>query len=70
MPITEDLWDHEVIGRERRRGQVDLLRRLITKRFGPPPAWVEDELGKRNHIQLADLGERLMDVASLAELFR
>ena len=69
MPITEDVWDHEVIGRERLQAQVNLLRRQITKRFGPPPAWVEEELVKRNHLQLEDLGVRLLDASGLAELF-
>jgi hypothetical protein len=44
MPITENILDHEVIGREYRRGEVSLLRRLIEKRFGALPAWVDERL--------------------------
>jgi hypothetical protein len=57
-----------VIGREYRRGEVSLLRRLIEKRFGALPAWVDERLQQRSIPELEDLGVRLFDVHSLEEL--
>jgi hypothetical protein len=69
MPITEDIWDHEVIGPERLQAQIKLLRRMMEERFGQIPTWVDDELAKRNHVEIEKVGVRLMNANSLAELF-
>jgi predicted transposase YdaD len=85
MPILNDIMDHKVIGpaiREglelgRREGAEQgrrdeafaILRRQITKRFGPIPALVEVQLKQLSAAELEDLGERFVDAKSLAELF-
>jgi hypothetical protein len=52
MPILDDILDHEVLGREYKRGwqggeqngELRLLRRQIEKCFGPLPPWAEERL--------------------------
>ena len=86
MPVLNSILDHKVLGREFKRGRAEglgeglekgrqegellLLRRLLEKRFGPLPTWAEQNLAKRPERELADLGLRLFDVASLEDLLR
>jgi hypothetical protein len=82
MPITEDIMDHDLFGPRLRRaraegveqglqqGELALLRRQIEKRFGPIPAWAQERLSALSPPQLEDLGERLLDAASLDQLFQ
>jgi hypothetical protein len=85
MPILNDIMDHEVIGPAIRQGleqgkqegrqegkqeeAVAMLRRLMTKRFGPLPRSVEDHLAKLSLAELENLGDRFLDAGSIAELF-
>jgi len=68
MPILNYILDHEVLGREYKRGELSLLRRLLARRFGPIPAWAEERLAQCPVEEIERLGERLSDVASLEEL--
>jgi hypothetical protein len=80
MPILNDILDHEVLGREykrgrqkgkqegRQEGELNLLRRILVKRFGPLPAWVEKRLADCTVEEIERLGECLSDVASLEQL--
>jgi hypothetical protein len=74
MPILNDILDHEVLGREYRRGRLEgelsLLRHILVKHFGPIPAWAEERLAESSVEELKGLGERLFDAASLEELLR
>ncbi len=82
MPLTNDILDHKVLGREykrglkegidlgERRGEVAMLRRLIEKRFGSLPAWAEEQLARRSALELEDLGVRVLDATSLEELLQ
>jgi hypothetical protein len=82
MPILDDILDHEVLGREYKRGlkegkqegeqkgESHLLRRMVEKRFGSLPAWVEDRLRACSVEELERIGDRFVDAASLDELFR
>jgi len=82
MPILDDILDHEVLGREYKRGlkegkqegeqkgESHLLRRMVEKRFGSLPAWVEDRLRACSIEELERIGDRFVDAASLDELFR
>ncbi len=51
MPILDDIMDHEVLGREFKKGlaegELKLFRQLVEKRFGPLPEWATKELEKR-----------------------
>jgi hypothetical protein len=68
MPILDDILDHEVLGREFKRGELRLLRRQIEKRFGPLLSWAEERLLACSVEELERTGERFVDAASLEEL--
>jgi len=76
MPILNDILDHEVLGREYKRGrqegkqegELNVLKRLLVKRFGPIPAWAEERPAQSTVAEIERLAERQVDVASLEEL--
>ena len=80
MPILNDILDHEVLGREykrgieegervgRKAGELALVRLQIQKRFGTIPAWAETRLAAKSTTELVEIGVRLLDAASLNDL--
>ena len=50
-------------------GESLLLRRLLTRRFGPVPIWVEAKLAGAEPAQLELWGERVLDASSLEGVF-
>ena len=50
-------------------GETLLLRRQLTRRFGPVPGWVEAKLAGAEPAQLELWGERLLDAPSLEAVF-
>jgi hypothetical protein len=79
MPILDDIMDHEVLGRERKRGialgraealeaQRRLVLRQIEKRFGSISNRAEQTVSILSARALEDLALRLLDAASLEEL--
>ena len=70
MPITEDIRDHQVFGREYKRGELTILRKLLEKRFGALPAWAEESLASRTWSELEGLSTRVLDARSLEELLK
>jgi hypothetical protein len=46
-----------------------LLRRLLIRRFGPLPAWVEAKLAGAEPAQLEGWGERVPEAATLEAVF-
>jgi len=67
MPILNDIRDHEVLGREYKRGELAVLRLQIQKRFGAIPAWAEQRLSGMSAAEIEDLGVRLFDASTLEE---
>ena len=61
----------ERIGREegRKEGEAVLLRRLLLRRFGAVPPWAETRLKGATTEQLEAWGERILDAATLDEVF-
>ena len=53
----------------RSRGQLELLRALLQKRFGPLPDHIEERLARAKPAELKSLALRVLDATSLAELF-
>lgn len=51
------------------RGEAKLLRRLLTRRFGRLPDWVETRLDGASEAELERWGERVLDGASLEAVF-
>ncbi len=57
-------------GREEgRREMARLVLRLLAKRFGPVPSWVEQRVAASSIEDLDGLSERLLEAASLNEVF-
>ncbi len=50
-------------------GEALLLRRQLTRRFGPVPGWVEAKLAGAEPAQLEAWGERVLDAPSLEGVF-
>ena len=50
-------------------GEVLLLRRLLIRRFGPIPGWVETKLAGAEPAQLEVWGERVLDAPLLEAVF-
>ena len=78
MPILNNILEHEVLGREfkkgrqegRQEGEMVILRRIIEKRFGAVPSWAEKRLATKSLSELEDLSVRVLDVQSLEELLK
>ena len=85
MPITADILKHETLGprlkawykeaeqrgrEEGRQSKINLLQRMLEKRFGPLPAWAREKLAFLPVSKLEDLGDRLLDARSLDDLLR
>lgn len=52
------------------RGESRLLRRLLLRRFGTLPDWVETRLTEASSSELKAWGERLLDATTLDAIFR
>jgi hypothetical protein len=86
IPIDSSILDHPmiqdlVLEREARvkeqgkaegkaEGEAALLRRMLERRFGPLPEWVLSRLESADTAELETWGLRLIDAASLEEVFR
>jgi hypothetical protein len=70
VPLIIDIMDNKVLGRERRKGELILLRRVLEKKFGPIPAWAEERLSKATVPEIEDLAVRLLDAVTLDELLK
>jgi hypothetical protein len=69
MPLLNDILENRVLGREFKRGELSLLRRLIEERFGPIPQWAADRLVERSAAELEELGVRVLKARTIEELF-
>jgi predicted transposase YdaD len=54
----------------RQEGEQVLLQKLLTKRFGPLPAEVLEQLACASTEQIEAWADRVLDAASLDEVFR
>ncbi len=80
MPIVVDLMENKVFARGYSRAQAagkaegrvegerTLLLRLIRKRFGSVPDWVDERLAGKTTEELELLGLRFLDAQSIADL--
>jgi predicted transposase/invertase (TIGR01784 family) len=64
---TEGWTEGEAKGRT--EGEAKLLRKLLIRRFGPLPAWVEVKLTGAEPAQLEAWGERVLEAATLEAVF-
>ena len=78
VPILNDILQHEILGREykkgrkegRQEGELTILRRLIKKRFGSVPNWAEERLEKLSEKELEEVSVRVLDVKSIGSLLK
>ena len=58
-------------GREegREQGQLHLLRRLIERKFGSLPKWLEEKLSQSSAQEIEAVSLRVLDAATLEDLF-
>jgi predicted transposase YdaD len=76
MPILEDIMDHEIIGRERKRGMVigrdegkrEVILSQLEERFGKVPALARERVEAMGAQELEAFARRLLKAASLEEL--
>jgi len=68
---TEE-WKAEGLAEGRRegleQGEAKVLRRLLVRRFGELPAWVDSRLGEASEAELETWADRVLDAASLDEV--
>jgi hypothetical protein len=78
VPILNDILQHEILGREykkgrqegRQEGELTILRRQIKKRFGSVPKSAEERLAKLSAKELEDLSVRVLDAKSIESLLK
>ena len=73
MPILNDILSHDLLGpailQGRQEGRQELLRRLLEKRFGPIPNWVEARLASLSASEIDEVAVRVLETPHLEELF-
>jgi hypothetical protein len=47
---------------------MEIIHRLIEKRFGPMPKWAADRLAARSAAELEELSLRIFDVTNIEDL--
>ncbi len=76
MPLLDDIMDHEVLGREFKRGltqgrhdgELAVLLRQIEKRFGSAPPSLRERLEKMSVAEVEAVALRLLDAQRIEEL--
>jgi len=53
----------------RREGEATVVRRLLTRRFGPLPAWVEARLAQASLQDLEQWADRILEAQQLEAVF-
>ena len=53
----------------RQEGETKVLRRQLTRRFGPLPSWAEERLGQAGETELEEWVDRVLECRSLEEVF-
>jgi hypothetical protein len=61
-------WNRELIEKGRLEGESRLLLRMMARRFGPLPDWVEPQLAQATEAELHALADKVLDADSLDDL--
>ena len=61
-------WTQEWKDQGRQEGETKVLRRQLTRRFGPLPSWAEERLGQASETELEEWGDRVLECRSLKEV--
>ena len=78
MPVYIDILENKILGPAFKRGleegklegELQILRRLIERRFGPIPEWAHERLAARSAAELEEMSVRILDVSSVEDLLR
>ena len=70
VPVYIDILENKVLGREYKKGELSVLRRLIEKRFGALPPWAEQRITEASVDQIETWAVALLDATSLEELLK
>ena len=82
VPILNNILQHEILGREykkgrqegeligRQKGELTILLRQLKKRFGSVPKWAEERLEKFSAKELEEVSVRLLDAKSIESLLK
>ncbi len=68
MTWTEE-WKEQGIALGVQKGETKLLRRLLVRRFGSLPPWVEQRLAQASEAELEAWADRVLECGSLDEVF-
>jgi len=49
-------------------GETKVLRRQLTRRFGPLPSWAEERLGQAGEAELEAWADRVLECQSLRDV--
>ncbi len=64
---TEE-WKQQGRQEGRQAGEAMVLRRLLTRRFGPLPPWADDRLALAGEAELESWTDRVLEANSLEEV--
>jgi Domain of unknown function (DUF4351) len=72
MPGLNDLMEHKVLGREFKRGlqagELTVIRRLISERFGDIPTWADQRLASLSAVELEDFSVCVLRAEKIEDL--
>jgi hypothetical protein len=63
-------WEEEGLKKVIHQGESLVMRRLLARRFGPLPPWVEERLAQADPETLERWAERVLEAATLEEVFQ
>jgi hypothetical protein len=52
-----------------RQGEVKILKRLMSRQYGPLPGWAEERLAKASVDDLEQWADRVLEATSIEEVF-
>jgi Domain of unknown function (DUF4351) len=70
MPGPNDLIEHKLLGREFKKGELTVIRRLIFERLGKIPTWADQRLANLSAAELEDLSARVLRAQSIEDLLQ
>ncbi len=62
-------WENKGLQKGRQEGEALLLRRLLARRFGELPAWVDTRLGAASSDELEHWADRVLEAPTLEDVF-
>jgi hypothetical protein len=66
---TEE-WKQQGLQQGLQQGEANVLRRLLTRRFGALPSWTEQRLVQAGEAELESWADRILEAQTLEDVFR